>query len=189
MGFVDRVVQTGQDAWNGNADVWGDVTAAALETVPHGSEVCDPDWARDHLNSITPGDHHRTEGNTGNHIGTVAGGILGIGTGPAGIALGMSLGSQVGGWLDGSAPDSHHHPAEDFQTRQRHLDEQIARDMPAPRAPDQMSAAEQAHAEEEMRRVNAQIQADCHAAQHPAHRPAAQHHGHRHHHRRHPHRD
>jgi hypothetical protein len=100
------------DAWNGRSSMWGNVaaTAAGASDVA-GLDVVDPEVAKKAVNGWTGADQAdpNQQGNLGNKIGTVAGGLLGgtfTGLNPCGAVGGAALGSAAGGWLaDKLSPD------------------------------------------------------------------------------------
>jgi hypothetical protein len=105
MGAIwDDLKAAGQDAWNGN-NMLGDLAATGIdcfgkvtdtsELLPDGKE------AKSAIEGVESdyGVQKKDQGNLGNEIGTVAGGLLGSIGGPLGAVEGMSAGSQLGGFI------------------------------------------------------------------------------------------
>jgi hypothetical protein len=109
--LFDDLIVAGKDAWNGqNQNMLGDLAATGIDSVsavsgdaakilPEGKQ------ARSFINGEVAdiqkqaGVEQPTQGNLGNKIGTVAGGLLGSVGGPMGAVAGMDAGSRVGGFI------------------------------------------------------------------------------------------
>jgi hypothetical protein len=112
MAILGDIINTATDAWNGSNKVWGDVAATAVDTAEMIPEVGgiikgavgDGKEVGGYVNQLTGADEEGpTQGNVGNHVGTVLGGAAGLALspflGPMGVAEGAALGSTAGGWL------------------------------------------------------------------------------------------
>jgi phage tail tape-measure protein len=98
---------TMSDCWNGRRTD-GDLAAVALDSaraagIDGAPEGASARTAINNAETSLMGPDHQGPGNTGNHIGTIAGsivgGTIGAGLGPFGIAAGASEGSKIGGWI------------------------------------------------------------------------------------------
>jgi hypothetical protein len=105
MGAIfDDLKAAAGDAWNGN-DMLGDMAATGLDSLdaatggtgmlPNGKD------AKEAIEGVESdyGMQKKQEGNLGNEIGTVAGGVLGLAGGPLGAVAGMDAGSKLGGFI------------------------------------------------------------------------------------------
>jgi hypothetical protein len=98
------------NCWTGNPDMDGSTAGVLAEGASHvpgvGALVPSGEEASSWTNrQMGHGPHRETQGNIGNHVGTVVGGLAGAASGlivPGGLggaAVGMNLGSRAGGWL------------------------------------------------------------------------------------------
>lgn len=112
MSFIGDLGKFASSAWDGNEGMWGDAAAAtagmlgaglgAIPGVGSALKMLVPDAkeARDWTNeALGANPNDKSEGNMGNHIGSVLGGLAGTIFGPMGMVGGAALGSAAGGWI------------------------------------------------------------------------------------------